>query len=684
MNISKEELLQEEEHLDKTLTAIRETISALGQELHSKQEKVMEFKKLMWDSKHEMDPGEMLTIMTQSDLEINFLTYKSKKFQTFYRIQDKPYFGAITFEEEESDANKIYIGITHVEKEDEYLVHDWRAPICSIFYDFEVGKAQYLSPGGIIKGELLNKRQFTIQEGKLIRAFDHSLNISDDVLQQVLTQKSGDKMKNIVNTIQQEQNRIIRNEEDKVLIVQGIAGSGKTSVALHRIAFMLYKIKNLNSNNVLIFSPNNVFSEYISNVLPELGEANTLQTTFSDFLYSNLLEFKKVESFTGFIERYYKYQEKNKELVKYKQSDKIIDDLEDYVNAFVEQLHFIEDIIVDKDVTISKEELNDLFKDRYSKLYVNDRLREMSNKLCRDHFQGKRTNFLKILSLIKKSLNVKINFKQIFKNFFLSEFFYRSFKQSILEKDLIKIINSKSISYEDACIFVYIKGLLEGFSYKGLIKEVVIDEAQDYNLIQYKIIKKVFAKSGFTILGDINQTINPYYKYDTLEILSTIFDNDGLYLELSKTYRSTPEIIEYTNKILGLTHVSAIRKENNKPILFREEKNNLKEKLIEDIEFIKKNKFSYAIITKTDEEAKIIYDLLKEDIRELTLLSDMSETFNNKAVILPSYTAKGLEFDATIVYTPKENAYKKEEKHLYYVACTRAQHQLIIYNQKNI
>lgn len=684
MSISKEDLLQEEKHLDKTLTTIREVISDLGQELHNKKEKVMEFKKLMWDSKHEMDPGEMMTIMTQSDLEITFLTYKSKKFQTFYRIQEKPYFGAITFRDEDSEPSKIYIGITHVEKEDEYLVHDWRAPICSIFYDYEVGKVQYLSPGGIVKGELLNKRQFTIQGGKLVRVFDHSLNISDDVLQQVLTQKSGEKMKNIVNTIQIEQNKIIRNEEDKILIVQGIAGSGKTSVALHRIAFMLYKVKNLNSNNVLIFSPNNVFSEYISNVLPELGEANTLQTTFSDFLYSNLFEFKKVESFTAFIERYYKYQEKNKDLVKYKQSDKIIDDLEDYVDSFVDKLHFTEDITIDRDITISRDELNDLFKDRYSKLYVNDRLREMASKLCRDHFQGKRTYFLKVLSQIKKSLNEKIDFKQIFKKFFLSEQFNNSFKRTIPEKDLIKIINSKSISYEDACIFVYIKGLLEGFSYKGLIKEVVIDEAQDYNLIQYKIIKKVFAKSGFTILGDINQTINPYYKYDSLEILSTIFDNEGLYLELSKTYRSTPEIISYTNKILELEHVSAIRRENNKPIIFREEKTDLKEKLIEDINFINKNNFTYAIITKTDEEANEIYDLLKDDIIELRLLTDKSSTFNKKAVVLPSYTAKGLEFDATIVYTPKENAYKKEEKYLYYVACTRAQHQLIIYNQKNI
>ena len=187
----------------------------------------------------------------------------------------------------ENESNKkVYIGITYVEDEenDEYLVNDWRAPISSLFYDYEVGKAEYKAPEGIIKGEIKNKRQFNIKDGKLVRVFDNNINIDDELLQEVLAQESNEKMKNIVNTIQAEQNQIIRNVEDKNLIVQGIAGSGKTSVALHRIAFLLYKIENLSSNNILIFSPNKVFTEYISNVLPELGENNTLQTTFSEFL----------------------------------------------------------------------------------------------------------------------------------------------------------------------------------------------------------------------------------------------------------------------------------------------------------------------------------------------------------------------------------------------------------------
>ena len=230
---------------------------------------------------------------------------------------------------------------------------------------------------------------------------------------------------------------------------------------------------------------------------------------------------------------------------------------------------------------------------------------------------------------------------------------------------------------------VYIKGKLEGFSYLGLIKQVVIDEAQDYTKLQYIIIKNIFKKSDFTILGDINQTVNPYYKYRSLEDLAEIFDNGTIYLELTKTYRSTPEIIEHTNKILGLDHVSAIRRDNNKPVIFKNNYDNLKEELIKDIKYLKSNSYSIAVITKTDNEAMKLYDYLREEIPEINLLNNNSTDFNKKMIIIPSYVAKGLEFDSVIIYTDKDNCYKENEKNLYYVACTRAQHELIIYNQGN-
>ena len=542
MNLSEREISKEKDYLNYSLEIIKSKISELGQVLYEREEKVMEFKKFIWDTRADMDPTEMKTLINASDLEITLMGYKGDYLQKLYRIQNNPYFGSITFKDEH-DERKIYIGITHVEDEekDQYLIHDWRAPICSLFYDYELGKAQYLAPEGIIKGEITNKRQFTIKDGKLVRVFDNNINIDDELLQQVLTEEANDKMKNIVNTIQQEQNAIIRNITDANLIVQGIAGSGKTSVALHRIAFLLYKIENLSSNNVLIFSPNNIFTEYISNVLPELGEANTLQTTFNSFLETNLQEFRHVESFTEFVERYYKYQERNPRLVKYKQSDEIVIAIDKYIGRLLNNLSFQEDIIT-RDYEITKEELNSLINDRYSKLLLRERIDAIAEKMCNDYYRGKKGNKLKIISQLTRNLKLKINYKAIFNSFFTSEEFINSYDGPITESEIKKSVSEKDIKYEDACIFVYIKGLLEGFSYRGQIKEIVIDEAQDYNLLQYKLIRKIFKKSNFTILGDINQTVNPYYKYDSLEVLQDIF-GDSIYLELSKTYRSSPEII---------------------------------------------------------------------------------------------------------------------------------------------
>jgi DNA helicase-2/ATP-dependent DNA helicase PcrA len=233
-------------------------------------------------------------------------------------------------------------------------------------------------------------------------------------------------------------------------------------------------------------------------------------------------------------------------------------------------------------------------------------------------------------------------------------------------------------------LLVYLKGKLEGFSYLGLIKEVVIDEAQDYTKLQYTIIKNIFKKSHFTILGDTNQTINPYYRYDSLTTLMEIFDTNTAYLELSKTYRSTPEIIDYTNKILKLDHVSAIRRDSNRPVLFRNNIANVKECICSDINNLINNGFSVAVITKTNKEAEYLYEQLKDEINNITLLNNNTSDFNKKLVIIPSYIAKGLEFDSVIIYTDIDNKYNEMDKYLYYVACTRAQHELIIYNQDAI
>jgi len=356
LELSEKEIMEEEKRLEDTINLIRSKISVLGQELYDRDDKVLEFKKFMWDNRSDMDPSELKTMMSDNDLEIRMMMNKGEYLQKLFKIQNNPYFGSIIFKSGEG-VDEVYIGITHVtDDNNKYYVHDWRSPICNLFYDYEVGKANYLAPMGRIYGDVTRKRQYTIKDGKLLHIFDNNINIDDELLQEVLASESSDKMKNIVNTIQMEQNRVIRNTENKSLIVQGIAGSGKTSVALHRIAFLLYKIENLNSNNVLIFSPNKVFSHYISNVLPELGEDNTMQTTINDFLDMEIKEFKKVETFTSFIERSYN-DKSNFEFIKYKQSDSVYDDIDKYIDDLTKQLNFISDLFT-RDYSYTKEELN--------------------------------------------------------------------------------------------------------------------------------------------------------------------------------------------------------------------------------------------------------------------------------------------------------------------------------------
>lgn len=665
MKITKEEFEKEENYLEKVVNLVRKKISHLGQELYDDDSKVLEFKKFIWDTRAEMDPSEMRSMMAESDLQVSIMQSKGAYLQKLFKVQNKPYFGSIIFKEG-NEENTIYIGITHVENKLNYFVHDWRSPICSMFYDFETGPAYYKAPSGIIAGEITRKRQYIIENAKLLNIFDNDLNISDSLLQEVLAEESSDKMKNIVNTIQEEQNKVIRNLEDKNLIVEGIAGSGKTSVALHRIAFLLYRIENLTSNNIVVFTPNKVFSEYISNVLPELGEDNTYSMTFYDLLCQNITEYKDIENFSDFIARYYKNSQDKSKLIAYKQSDEIIKDINDYVKEILTNIHFVEKFEYDNFIEISIEELNNMLTYKYDNFPLFSRIKEIADRISYNNYNGSLKNSSKIQNKLKELLNIKLDLKRIYQNFYNSKF--SKYKDEIPDKYL---------SYEDASLFLYLKNLLTSVDTNHIIKQVVIDEAQDYSKLQYLIIKSTFKVANYTILGDTNQTINPYYKYNSLEELNQIFDS-ARYIELTKTYRSTDKIIDYTNKILGLNHVTAIRNQNSSDIIFRD--NITKGTILEDIQCLQKKSKSVAIITKNAIEADFIYNMIKDDTD--VLLIDGYSHIKRNLIIIPAYIAKGLEFDSVIVYTDINNKYEEEDKYLYYVACTRAQHNLIIYNQK--
>lgn len=670
MPLTENELKKEKDYLEFASKEISDEIDILGKEINIKDEELTKFKKVLWEEKGNIDSVEMQTSLMNSLLEANLMLMKMERYKKFLKIKNNPYFGRVDFKEDNEEMKKIYIGLTSVQKNLDYIIYDWRSPIASLFYDYGIGKCKYNAIEDEIEGYMSLRRQYKIENNKLIRVFDSDLNVVDDCLQEVLSEKSSDKMKNIVNTIQSEQNEIIRNINNKHLIVQGIAGSGKTSVALHRIAFLLYKIKNLKSSNVLIFSPNNVFSEYISNVLPELGEENTSETTFHDFAKNYIKEFKSIETFTDFIERYYEKKEKNKDFVSFKLSNKMINIIDLYAKEIEKNIKIIDDIDY-KIETIDKNYLNYLLKDRFNKLPLFERIEKIAEHLCDKYdisYGKQKRSFIK---QIKQCLNIKPNFKEIYINLYKSNSFINAYKK----EETIKLNNSK-INYDDALCFIYLKGLLNGFPYSNLIKQVVIDEAQDYNEMQYIILSKIFKRASFTILGDVNQTINPYIKYDSLEVLKNILNENSKYVELNKTYRSSSEIIQYTNKILNLKYVSAIRRENKVPVSFRSDIKYLEE----DVLNLKQKYSSLAIITKTKEDSINLYKKLKDKIKDISLMQEGCEKFNKNLVIVPSYFSKGLEFDSVISYSEKDNLYTKDEKYLFYVVATRCQHELIIYN----
>ena len=676
MAISEVEFQKEKKILKKVQKLLGDNLQELGADVFQDEEDLIEFKKMMWENSSSFDNAEIQQVMAATAMEADKVLAKQRYFKKLRQVQHKPYFASIVFKDDEGKVFNIYISLTYLkDKNLNNILYDWRSPICSLFYDYETGPCEYKAPGGIYTGELKRKRQYKIENDELVGVFDTSLNIDDEVLQEVLANESSDKMKNVVNTIQQEQNKVIRNLEDNNLIVQGIAGSGKTTVALHRIAFLLYQLERLNSNNVLIFSPNNIFTEYISDVLPSLGEANTLQTTFADYLSAFIKEYKDVETFTDFVSRYYTYQEQDPELVKYKQSDRIIRHLDAYLEDYVNNCKYISSFTENEINYVDKDDINEMLHYKYNRLPLFERTEEIAKKLSSNFYKGSGKKNKTFGKLLRENSNFKKDYQEIYKNFWKSEFTDYKLPETVINS----FVNKKVINYEDALLFAYIKGTLEGFLYEANIKQVIIDEAQDYNKLQYIIISKIFQKADFTILGDINQNINPYYEYKSLEELKDLFKGDSKYLELLKTYRSSPEIIEYTNKILNLKHVNAIRKENNKPVVIRKGIKDLKLSLIEDVNKLQSEYKSTAIITKDNVEAEKIYNLLKDEF-DISIVEASSKKFNKELIIIPAYTAKGLEFDSVIIYNDRNNSYKSNEKNLLYVACTRCQHELYIYN----
>lgn len=683
MNIEPVQLKQEEEYLKKTLAVIKELIDNDNSSIKDRMSEIQEMKKYLWDNNAMLDDAEIASGMYNVNCDVSYTNESIKKLMKLKKSLKNPYFGRVDFESD-GFLEPIYIGINGIAKNQDFYVYDWRAPIASLFYNYGTGPASYEAPWGTISGDISLKRQFKISNEKIERCFNSDLNIDDEYLQEILANASYEKMTNIVNTIQREQNEIIRNVSDKYLIVQGIAGSGKTSVALHRIAYLLYKEKNLSSNNVLIFSPNDIFSQYISNVLPELGEDNVLQTTFSDFASAYIRDFKEIESFTQFIERYYKsdsISEEEYKTTKYKVSNEFKSLIDNYIERYRENMSFIRPIIINgKSIKIA--DLNRLLKTTFGKFPLSERIDRISEYICDQNNISYKKYGKTIREKIKTIVNFDLDVKKMYEDIISSD----QFKECAGLKENAEFKVGKQLKYDDLLPLMYIYFEMNGYPKNNSIRHIIIDEAQDYSLLQFYMLKKIFYTASFTVLGDIHQTINPYYIYDNLNDVNSIFENKGKYIELNKTYRSSQEIIEFTNQILGLDNACSVRKNNAIPVTMRSvPKEQAVNQIMQDIEIMRENGIKrIAIITKNNAETLELYDKLKDQLDDINIIQQNAKAGIGNMVILPSYISKGLEFDGVIAYTDENHEYQEKDKYLFYVVCTRAQHNLTVYNQKTL
>ena len=604
------------------------------------------------------------------------------------RMLDAPFFGSVEFVYDgEDEPEDFYIGIGNFARERGALplIYDWRAPVSSLFYDYDKGEASYEAPGGRMDGEILSKWQYKIRGGKMIYEFESDVKIDDDILKQELGANSDTKLKNIVRTIQKEQNAIIRNTKDKILAIQGVAGSGKTSVALHRIAYLLYHDReHLNSSNILILSPGGVFADYISHILPELGEENIQEMSFDLFAYHELRrntgnQENVIKMIAADCED--KYHQIEREIAgvddadqkryEWKQSVEYVQAIEGFLIELEDRLVDFEDVEF-KGIRKSASEIMKFFYEKYTGTPLLDRMGAVMDYFIDEveTLRGRSLNDEEQEIICRKFMNMYVtrDICQIY-NWFLEDYGFPALPDMSPERRVLE--------YEDVYPILYLKYSLTAAGQRKNIRHLVIDEMQDYSYLQYVLLAKMFS-CNMTILGDKAQTIAGKQQ-DVLTFLPKIFGKKVKRIVMNKSYRNTSEIAEYAKTTGGSQDIQYVAR-HGKAV----ERQTIKtlEKTCKEISGkLKLGEEEYetaAILTMTEKEAEHIQEIMHKLGAEAHYINRDSAQFKKGLTVTTYYLAKGLEFDQVFVVGGERN--NKMYQGYQYICATRALHELYVYD----
>lgn len=706
----------EEKRLAQTISLAEEQLKQAKEAADKKKSEIIEAKKDVREntehgitSLYTSDGFEALVELSQyiNPVTDKIIDYEEEehKILLLEKMIKSPYFARIDFKfDDEDEFEKIYIGRSSLRKNSyqEMYVYDWRSPIASVFYRFMTGEAFYDAPCGRVTGELNLKRQYEIKNGTLEYFFDSDVQIVDEFLRQLLSQNTTAKMKAIVETIQHEQDVVIRDMENDLLMVQGVAGSGKTSIALHRAAYLMYQglQTKLSANNIMIISPNSIFEQYISNVLPELGEDNVISSVFEDIL-SELLNGRKIQSRNDFLENLIvnsKYKEISRNSIEFKTSSFFREILDQFLIDIPRQWIEFEDVYYEGKCVVSGQILKDKILGR-PETPLGIKLEQLEDYILEQIFgTGKGRGHKEEKNLIKQEIQkfIKIDIVELYKILFSNEAYFYSLLQNSNPSQNIKNIwkytkenlEADSLYYDDAIAIAYLCLKIYGTNKYKNIKQVVIDEAQDYYPLQYEIFNLVFSNAKFTILGDMKQTLAKKEDISFYEQIQKILNKKkSSLIMLDKSFRCTNEILNFSLKFIEKSsQIKSFNRNGDSPKVYIADNSEIFiDEIVKEINLCQEKGFqSICLICKTEKNSIYLFNKIKHKL-DIQLIKNGSVSDLQGVFILPVYMSKGLEFDAVLICdADSQNYHDEDDKNLLYVACTRALHKLSLFCENEV